>query len=235
MLVNNYLVPNVIERTADGERAYDLESRLLTDRIILINSDVNEMMSRIVIAELLYLNSIDSSAPIHMYIMSPGGDVHAGIGIIDIMESIDAPVYTYCTGFAASMGAAIFSAGEKGHRYVMKHSNIMLHQVASGCQGKLHDMSVDVNYTRRLNNVLLGLIAKNSGKITDEEYEVIYDTASAMVDDDERSIFKLPKELEKKFDAFKKSIDRDTWLMPKQAIEFGIADEIINKRKIENM
>lgn len=229
--INNYLVPNVLVRTSDGERSYDLESRLLSDRIIFLKGEVEDGMASICCEELLHLNNEDSTKPIHLYIMGPGGSIHSGLAIIDTMKLIDAPVYTYAIGYVASMDAAIFSAGDK--RYLLPNSQVMVHQLGSGCEGKLHDLSVSVNYDKRLNNLLLGMIGRNCGKFTDKEFNLIRDTIDEMSDDNEDAVMVLPKALAKKLSDFKKSIDRDTWLMPKAAIRFGIADEILTKRETE--
>ena len=229
---NNYLVPNVLERTSNGERVFDLTSRLLEDRIIMIGSEVNDGMAQIVCQELLYLNNKDSKKPIHLYIMSPGGSVHAGLSIINLMNLIEAPVYTYCLGYAASMGAAILSSGEKGRRYALKDSQIMVHQVASGAEGKAHDLRVELKYTLRLNDLLLAMIAKNCGQMSEEEYNEIYDKVNDLDDDSDNSILHLSQPTRKKLDDFKKRVDRDTWLMPKAALKFGIIDEILESRQV---
>lgn len=226
--MRNYLIPNVVIRESNGERSYDLDSRLLSDRIIVARGEIEDGMASIIVEELLHLNNEDAHSPIHLYLMGPGGSVLAGLAVIDTMKMIEAPVYTYALGYVASMDAAIFSAGDK--RYVLPNSQIMLHQVSSGTQGKVHDMIVDVNYNKRLNNLLLATIARNCKKITDEEFSVIRDAIDSLVDDEENAILKLPKDVAKKLADFKKSIDRDTWLMPKSAINFGVADEILTER-----
>lgn len=227
---NNYLVPTVILKTADGERAYDLDSRLLEDRIIVARGEVEDGMASIIVEELLHLNDKDPNAPIHLYLMGPGGSVHAGLAVIDTMKIISAPVYTYALGYVASMDAAIFSSGDK--RFLLPNSQIMVHQVASGAEGKVHDLVVNLNYDKRLNNLLLALIAKNCGRLTEAEYTTIRDAIDEMVDDNENAVLKLKPSLEKKLRDFKKEVDRDVWLMPKSAIKFGIADEIINPNKV---
>lgn len=226
---NNLVMPTVIKRTSSGDRAYDLDSLLLADRTISLDGEVTDGAANIIRNELLYLNSLDPESPIAFYITSPGGSVHAGFSIIDTMANISAPVYTFGTGYCASMGAAILSCGEKGHRYVQPHCQVMVHQVSSGAQGTVHDLMVNVNYDKRLNNIVLALIAKNAGRLTEKEYQTIDDAVQDMKDDDESSVLVLPKTLENKFKAFKKEYDRDTWLMPKAAIKAGIADQIITK------
>ena len=227
--MKNYLVPTVIKKTSDGERAYDLDSRMLEDRIIIARGEVEDGMASIITEELLYLNDADPEAPIHLYLMGPGGSVHAGLAVINTMKTIKAPVYTYCMGYCASMDAAIFSAGDK--RFLLPDSQIMVHQVASGAEGKVHDLVVNLNYDKRLNNLLLAMIARNCKRLTQKEYEIIKNAIDEMVDDDENAVLKLDAKLAKKLSDFKKEVDRDVWLMPKSAIKFGIADEIVKEQK----
>lgn len=229
MKQNNYLVPNVVVKTSDGERSYDLDSRLLSDRIIVVRGEVDDVMASIVVEELLHLNNENSTAPLHMYIMGPGGSVHSGLAIMDTMKMISAPIYTYALGYVASMDAAIFSAGDK--RYVLPNSQVMLHQVGGGAEGKVHDMVVNVNYTKRLNNLLLATLARNCKKLTNEEFNTIKSRIDKMTDDDENVVLKLPTKIGEKLAAFKKEVDRDTWLMADAAVRFGVADEILTTGK----
>lgn len=225
---NNYLVPNVVVRSSDGERSYDIESRLLSDRIIVLKGEVEDGMAAVVVEELIHLNNEHHKRPIHMYIMSPGGSVHAGLAIIDAMKMIEAPVYTYAMGFTVSMGAAILSAGDK--RFAWPNAQIMVHQMASGTEGKVHDIVVDSNYNKRLNNLLLAMIAHNCKRLSDKEYNEIFDAVSMMIDDTEEPTFKVSPTTKKKLDKFKEEIDRDTWLFPKAALKFGIIDEILSEK-----
>ncbi|MCK5883818.1 MAG: ATP-dependent Clp protease proteolytic subunit [Bacteriovoracaceae bacterium] len=137
-------VPNpiVIEQTSRGERQYDIYSRLLLDRIVFLGTQVNDHVANLIMAQMMFLEQDDPDAPIHLYINSPGGSVYAGLGIYDIMQYINAPVYTYCVGMAASMGSLLLSAGEAGHRYALPHSRIMIHQPLGGAQGQCSDIQI---------------------------------------------------------------------------------------------
>lgn len=166
----NSLIPYVIETEANGERSYDLYSRLLKDRIIMVCGEVNDQSMNVVAGQLLFLNSQDSEKPIFMYIDSPGGSCTAGIGVLNIMNYIKAPVYTVCLGLAASMGAALLSNGEKGHRYALVDSTIMTHQAIGGYQGSILDAEVNMEYFKKLNERLAKILAKNCG-MTLKEYK----------------------------------------------------------------
>ena len=124
--------PIVIEQTARGERQYDIYSRLLLDRIIFLGTEVNDTVSNLLIAQMMFLEQTDAEAPIHFYINSPGGSVYAGLGIYDVMQHITCPVHTYCMGLAASMGSLLLQAGEAGFRHALPHSRIMIHQYSWG-------------------------------------------------------------------------------------------------------
>lgn len=144
MTIPKMYIPNpvVIEQTARGERQYDIYSRLLLDRIIFLGTEVNDTVSNLLIAQMLFLEQSDAEAPIHFYINSPGGSVYAGLGIYDLMQHISCPVYTYCVGLAASMGSLLLSAGHKGNRYSMPHSRIMIHQPLGGARGQASDIQI---------------------------------------------------------------------------------------------
>ncbi len=137
-------VPNpvVIEQTARGERQYDIYSRLLLDRIIFLGTEVNDVVANLLVAQMLFLEQTDASAPIHFYINSPGGSVYAGLGIYDVMQHISCPVYTYCVGMAASMGSLLLAAGHAGHRSALPHSRIMIHQPLGGARGQASDIEI---------------------------------------------------------------------------------------------
>ncbi len=134
--------PVVIEQTARGERQYDIYSRLLLDRIIFLGTEVNDAVANLLVAQMLFLEQTDPSAPIHFYINSPGGSVYAGLGIYDVMQHISCPVHTYCVGIAASMGSLLLSAGHKGHRSALPHSRIMIHQPLGGARGQASDIEI---------------------------------------------------------------------------------------------
>ena len=167
--VKNIGVPVVITRTPDGETLHqDIYSRLLKDRIVMIDGEIEPHMASVVVAELLFLQSEDPTAPINLYIASPGGSVTAGMSIIDTMNLVKPPVYTFSHGSIASMGSVIASAGDKGHRYILEHTQTMIHQVSSGSQGNVQDMEVSMNETRRINTVAMTLLANNCGKTLEE-------------------------------------------------------------------
>ena len=157
----------VVSNDGGQERSFDIYSRLLRDRIIVCHGQVEDNMASVVVAELLFLQSEDSSAPIHLYINSPGGSVIAGLSIIDTMNLIKNPVYTYGMGQCSSMGAMILSSGEKGKRFVLPNARVMIHTVASGCEGHINDMKVSLKETDRLNELLMNMLVKNTGKDID--------------------------------------------------------------------
>lgn len=161
------LIPNVIERTGNGERAYDLYSRLLKDRIILLNSEINDSVAGIITAELLYLESIDPVKDIQMYINSPGGSVSAGLAIYDTMNYIKCDVSTICMGMAASMGSFLLSSGTKGKRFALPNSEIMIHQPLGGAQGQCTDIQIAANHIETIRNRLEKILAENTGKPLD--------------------------------------------------------------------
>jgi ATP-dependent Clp protease, protease subunit len=158
------LVPMVIKRTADGERSMDLFSRLLDDRIIMLTDQFEDGMASIIVAQLLYLNSIDNTSPITMYINSPGGVVHSMWSIVDTMNHIKAPVHTVCIGLAASCGSATLVAGQKGHRYILPHAQVMIHQVSGGSQGQVTDMEISLKEAIKTKELLTKFIAERSGQ-----------------------------------------------------------------------
>jgi len=232
MINKNSLIPYVIEQSDNGERSYDLYSRLLKDRIIMITGEVSDVSMNIAIGELLFLNNEDSEKPIYVYIQSPGGSVQDGLAFIDMMNFISAPVYTFVIGEAASMGAAILSAGEPGHRYALKNSSILVHRMSGGTRGTTEDNVVAINYEKRLNNILLATIAKNCGQMSQEAYEEIFETVSSMDDDkNENMSMKFSKTTQKELDAFKKAAGYDHWMFPKAALKFGIIDHILTSEK----
>lgn len=158
------LVPMVLVNEGNVERSYDIYSRLLKDRIIMISGEVNEAMASVVVSQLLYLQSENKESPIYMYINSPGGSVVDGLAIVDTMNLISCPVYTYCIGQCASMGSIFLVSGEKGHRYALPNSRIMIHQVSGGSQGTYEDMKRSINEAGRLNELLAGILANGTEK-----------------------------------------------------------------------
>jgi ATP-dependent Clp protease protease subunit len=157
--------PIVIEQTARGERQYDIYSRLLLDRIVFLGTQVNDTVANLIIAQMLFLEQSDPEAPVHFYINSPGGGVYAGLGIYDVMRYISCPVHTYCVGLAASMGSLLLTAGEKGKRYAMPHSRIMIHQPLGGAQGQCSDIQIQAKEIQdlkdQLNQIYINHCAKD--------------------------------------------------------------------------
>lgn len=164
---NNMLVPIVVEQTGRGERSYDIYSRLLLDRIIFIGSGINDDVSNVIIAQLLFLQSQDATKDISVYINSPGGSVTAGLAIYDTMQFITCDVATYCVGQAASMGAVLLAAGTKGKRYSLPNARIMIHQPWGGAEGKATDISIAAKEILRLKDRLNEILAFHTGKNAD--------------------------------------------------------------------
>ncbi len=161
---NQMLVPMVVEQTGRGERAYDIYSRLLKDRIIFLGTAVNDEVSSLVVAQLLFLQAEDAAKEISFYINSPGGSVTAGMAIYDTMQFVKCDVATYCVGQAASMGAVLLAAGTKGKRFALPNARIMLHQPWGGAEGAASDISIQATEILRLRDILNGIISKHTGK-----------------------------------------------------------------------
>ena len=196
--MQNFLVPIVVEQTGRGERSWDIYSRLLVDRIIFLGTPVDDMVSNVIIAQLLFLQMSDPKKDIHLYINSPGGSVTAGLAIYDTMQFLTCDVNTYCIGQAASMGAVLLCGGTKGKRYALPNSNIMIHQLLGGAEGAASDVEIRVKYMLKLKQRLNSIIAKHTGQ--SEE-------------------------------AVEKACDRDNFLTPEEAKEFGLVDEVVVSRK----
>jgi len=162
--MNSYMIPYVVEQTGKGERTYDIYSRLLLDRIVFISGEVNDEMANAVCAQLLFLQSQDPKKDINVYINSPGGSVTAGLAIYDTMQFVKCPVATYCIGQAASMGAVLLTAGEKGKRHALPNARIMIHQPWGGAEGKASDIEITAREILRLKEILNGILAKHSGQ-----------------------------------------------------------------------
>jgi ATP-dependent Clp protease protease subunit len=194
--MQDYLVPTVVEETNRGERAYDIYSRLLKERVVFLGDQVTPETANIVIAQLLHLAYEDSKKDIKLYINSPGGSVYDGLAIIDTMNYIEPDVQTIGIGLQASMGAMLLSAGTKGKRYCLPNARIMIHQPSSGTEGKITDQEIALKEGIYLKKVLIDMMAKNTGKSA--------------------------KEIEK-------AMDRDNWMSAKEAKEYGIIDEVIEK------
>lgn len=160
----SYLVPMVVEQTGRGERSYDIYSRLLQDRIVLLGGEVTDESANLIVAQLLFLQSQDTKKTISMYINSPGGSVTAGLAIYDTMQFISCPVATYCIGQAASMGAVLLTAGAKGKRFALPNARIMIHQPWGGAEGKASDIEITAREILRLKERLNHILADHSGK-----------------------------------------------------------------------
>jgi ATP-dependent Clp protease protease subunit len=157
------IIPTVLEKSATGERAYDIWSRLLKDRIVFLGQEVDDYVINLLIAQMLFLDKEDGHLPIEFYINSPGGSVSAGLALYDVMHTISAPVNTTCVGLAASMGAVLLAAGT-GTRASLPHSRIMIHQVSSGYRGTAADINIQVKETNKLYDQLLEILAQKSGQ-----------------------------------------------------------------------
>jgi ATP-dependent Clp protease protease subunit len=191
------LVPTVIEQTGRGERAYDIFSRLLKERVIFLNGPVNDTPANLVIAQMLFLESENPEKDISLYINSPGGSVSAGLGVFDTMNFIKPEVSTLCIGMAASMGAFLLAAGAKGKRFSLPNSRIMLHQPSGGSQGMASDIEIQAREIVRTREQLNRILAERTGQ-----------------------------PLEK----VAKDVDRDYWLTAPDAVEYGVIDQVLEKR-----
>lgn len=175
--MSGYLVPMVIEQTGRGERAYDIYSRLLKDRIVFIGTPIDDTIANLIIAQILFLQMEQPDKDINVYINSPGGSVTAGLAIYDTMRFVKCDVATYCVGQAASMGAILLTAGTKGKRYVLPHSRVMIHQPWGGAQGTASDISIQATEILKMKAELNRILADNTGqplekieKDTDRDY-----------------------------------------------------------------
>lgn len=164
---NQVLVPMVVEQTSRGERAYDIYSRLLKERIIFIGTAIGDEIANLIIAQMLFLQGEDAEKDINLYINSPGGSVTAGMAIYDTMQFLKCDVTTYCVGQAASMGAVLLAAGKKGKRYALPNARIMIHQPWGGVQGQASDISIQAKEILRLRDALNRILAEHTGKPVD--------------------------------------------------------------------
>jgi len=193
----NNLIPMVVEQTNRGERAYDIYSRLLKERIVFLVGPVNDNLSTLVTAQLLYLESENPKKEISFYINSPGGLVTSGLGIYDTMQYIKPPVSTLCIGQASSMGSFLLASGEKGKRFSLPNSRIMVHQPSAGFQGQATDIEIHAKEILDLKKRLNKIYAKHTKKSEDE---------------------------------IKKALERDKFMSPPEAKDFGLIDEVVAKR-----
>ena len=190
-------IPMVVEQTGRGERAYDIYSRLLKDRIVFLGSPITDDVANVITAQLLFLESEDPERDIYFYINSPGGSVTAGLAIYDTMEYVKPQVSTVCLGQAASMGAVLLAAGNKGKRYALPHARIMIHQPLGGFQGVAADIDIQAREILRMREELNDILVKHTGQAL--------------------------KKIEK-------DTDRDFFMSGKQALEYGLVDEVIANR-----
>ena len=167
------LIPMVVEQTSKGERSYDIFSRLLKERIIFINGQIDDNVSNLVIAQLLFLEAEDNEKDIYMYINSPGGVVTAGLAMYDTMQYLKSKISTICIGQAASMGAVLLSAGEKGKRFALPHARIMIHQPLGGAQGQAKDIEIQANEILRIKEVLNNILVNHTKQ---NEKQIVKDT-----------------------------------------------------------
>ena len=191
------LVPMVVEKTGHGERSYDIYSRLLKERIVFLNGVVDDISSNLIVAQMLYLESESISKPINFYVNSPGGQISSGMAIFDTMRYIKPAVHTMCVGQAASMGSFLLAAGEKGSRFALPHSRIMIHQPLGGFQGQASDIEIHAREIIRLREELNTLLSE----LTGQPLEVINNDT-----------------------------DRDNFMTSKEAKEYGIIDQVVDKR-----
>lgn len=195
-------VPFVIEKTSGGERSMDIYSRLLEDRIIVMQGEVESGSANAVIAQLLYLAAKDPDKPVTMYIDSPGGSVSAGLAVADTMRYVSPPVYTVCTGTAASMGAVIFSCGEKGHRSMLPHAQVLIHQpliCGGGLTGQCSDIKIHAEHMVRIRDEIEAVLAEVTGRSAEEIHS---------------------------------ACERDNYFSAEEALEFGLCDRIITKQSV---
>ncbi len=196
------LVPIVVEQTGRGERAYDIYSRLLRDRIVFLGVPVSDEVANLITAQMLFLESEDPEREIHLYINSPGGSVTAGLAIYDTMQYIRPPVSTLCLGQAASMAAWLLAAGASGKRFALPHSRIMIHQPLGGVQGQATDIDIQAREILRMREQLNNILVKHTGQ----------------------SLRKIERDT-----------DRDLFMTGKQAVEYGLVDEVIATRPVRGV
>ena len=193
----NTLIPMVVEQSSKGERAYDIYSRLLKERIIFLTGPINDNVASLVTAQMLFLESENPKKEIYFYINSPGGLVTTGLGVYDTIQYIKPPVSTLCIGQAASMGSFLLASGEKGKRFSLPNSRIMVHQPSAGFQGQATDIEIHANEVLALKKRLNEIYSKHTGQSTED---------------------------------IKKALERDNFMTPESAKEFGLIDEVVEKR-----
>lgn len=162
-MVEANMIPMVLDNSGNGERAFDIYSLLLKERIVFLNGAINQSIASVVVAQLLYLNSVDQHRPINLYIQSPGGEVYAGFAIYDTMKMLSAPVSTYSIGFTGSMGTFLLSGGEKGKRFALPHATVHMHPTGGGAKGYTEDVRIATHEQERLQTQLFYLMGKHTG------------------------------------------------------------------------
>ncbi|MDP2090869.1 MAG: ATP-dependent Clp protease proteolytic subunit [Candidatus Gracilibacteria bacterium] len=167
-IITDTLIPTVIDKTPSGERAYDIYSRLLEDRIVFLGDAIDSIVANTVIAQLLFLEKADSKAPITLYVNSPGGHVTAGLAIYDVMQYLSCPIHTVSIGLSASMGSIILAGGTKGKRFALPHSEIMIHQPLGGAEGQATDIRIAAEHIIRTGDRLYRILAKHTGKTVEQ-------------------------------------------------------------------
>jgi ATP-dependent Clp protease protease subunit len=168
MASNSFYIPYVIEQTGGGERQYDIYSRLLKDRIVMLGTPVDDNVANAIVAQFLFLQSEDPKKDIDFYINTPGGVVTAGLAIYDTMQMLKCDVRTYCIGQAASMGSVLLCAGTPGKRFALPHSRVMIHQPSGGCEGTAADINIQAQEIMKMKSTLYGIIAKHTGKSVEQ-------------------------------------------------------------------
>ena len=194
------VIPMVIETGTRGERAFDIYSLLLRERIVMLGMPINDQVANVIIAQLLYLEREDPDKDINLYIHCPGGIISAGLAIYDTMQLIRPDVSTICVGLAASMGTLLLCSGTKGKRFALPNATIHMHQAAGGAQGQASDIEIAAREIMRMQELIRGIIAKHTGQTMEK---IVHDT------------------------------DRDFYLDPTQAVEYGIIDEILTKPSVD--
>ncbi len=192
------LIPTVIEKSAYGERAYDIYSRLLRDRIVFLGGPIVDQVANSVIAQLLFLDHEDPKKDIKLYLNTPGGSVTAGLAIYDAMQFVKSPVSTICVGMAASMGAVLLASGAKGKRFALPNSEILLHQVMGGAEGQAIEIEITARHIVKIKDKLNQILVKHTGQ---------------------------------KLEKIERDTDRDFYLTPAEAKDYGLLDEIIRTKK----
>jgi ATP-dependent Clp protease, protease subunit len=197
---STFFIPYVIESTPRGERRWDIYSRLLQDRIIIVGTPINDQIANAIVAQLLFLESEDSTKDIYMYVNSPGGEVYSGLSVYDTMQTIKSSVTTICLGMAMSFGAVLLAGGAKGKRYCLPNATVMIHQPLGGARGQAAEIEIEAREALRLRQVLNEILARHTGQ---------------------------------SLERIKQDTDRDYYLSAQQAVEYGLADEIMEFDEIK--